>query len=1070
MFRIIGLLALLCPFLLFSQNKTSFPLSGKLMTKNAPFTPLPGADLVLVSAKLGTVSGADGSFHFSSVAFPDTLMVSLSGYRSRKIPLSAATPFLEIKLEPLVTDLGEVMVSTGYQSIPKERATGSFVQIDNNLLNRRQSTNILDRLDGIASGLLFNHTNTADELLTIRGRATLLGADAAMPLIVVDNFPYEGDINNINPNDVASVTILKDAAAASIWGARSANGVIVITTKKGRYNQPFRLEANMNLTLSQKPNLFYSRNYLNALDYIDVEQYLFAKGNYDAALLNTSTFTALSPVVEILARKRSGTLSSSQADQMINDLRNVDVRKDFSDLIYQSRINRQYSLALSGGNTMAAYNLSLGMDDNRDILVTNGTRRITVQSQNRFTPLKKLEISSSILYSGTRVENNNQFGLGSVNTIYSGSSRLYPYADLKTAIVKDFRGRYLDSIEALGFLDGRYRPLDEISLGSSTLSTNDLNLKLGLNYHIGNSLSAEFLYQYEKQDRTSRLFRSSDSYYTRFLVNKFTQRSPTGLLTFPFPKGGILDMYQTNLEASNLRGQLNYSNTWKGLHRITTIAGAETRQIITTGYGRIAYGYDDQFGTAIPNLNYNTSYPVNPSGNATLPVNANNVLVSTRRFLSYYANAAYSYLEKYTFTLSGRKDGANLFGVRSNQRITPLWSAGLGWEISKENFYNNHLLPYLKFRATYGYNGNTYNGTAFLIAQYATSSLTGLQNAYIATPPNPDLQWEKVRNTNLGLDFAFKNERVSGTIEWYRKEGMDLVEDAPLAPSTGFTSVKGNAAATRTSGMDITLHSRNLTGAFAWQTTLLFSSLSDKVIHFDKTFAATELGKTNGGLVAVEGRSLFGIYSYPFAGLDPQNGDPLGMLNGQPSKDYLGIIQKTKPDSLVYHGSARPAIYGGLRNSFTWKHFTLSANLTYKFAYYFRRNSISLNYADLVIASQNQDYANRWQKPGDEQLTNVPSLVYPANTNRNTFYQNASVLVEKGDHIRLQDIQLGFDWIPASKTINWIKKVYFYAYASNLWILWRANKYGIDPDYNDNNAFSNLPEPKTITLGCKLNF
>jgi hypothetical protein len=734
------------------------------------------------------------------------------------------------------------------------------------------------------------------------------------------------------------------------------------------------------------------------------------------------------------------------------------------------RILRQYSLALDGGNAVAAYNLSVGMDDNRDILVTNGTRRITVQSQNRFTPWKKLEIQTSILYSGTRVENNNQYGFGGVNTLYTGSSRLYPYADLKGAIVKDFRGRYLDSIEALGFMDGRFRPLDEISLGSSTLTTNDLTMRLGLNYHILNSLSAEFLYQYEKQDKTSRLFRSGDSYYTRFFINKFTQRSPTGLLSYPYPKGGILDMYQTSLEAANLREQLNYSRVFQGLHRITAIAGAETRQIITTGYGRTAYGYDDQFGTAVPNLNYNTAYPVNPSGNTTLPVNANNVLVSTRRFLSYYANAAYSYREKYTVSLSGRKDGANLFGVRSNQRITPLWSAGLGWEISKESFYQNTLLPYLKLRATYGYNGNTYNGTAFLIAQYSTSSLTGLQNAVIASPPNPDLQWEKVRNTNLGMDFAFKNERVSGTIEWYRKEGIDLVEDAPLAPSTGFTSVKGNAAATRTNGIDITLRTHNLSGVFDWQTTFLFSSLSDKVIRFDKTFAATELGKTNGGLVAVEGRSLFGIYSYPFAGLDPLTGDPMGVLNGQPSKDYLGIIQKTKADSLVYHGSARPAIYGGLRNSFTWKHFTLSCNLTYKFDYYFRRNSISGNYADLVVASQNQDYARRWQKPGDELLTNVPSLVYPTNTNRNTFYQNASVLVEKGDHIRLQDLQLGYDWIPASKKMNWIKHAYIYAYAANLGILWRANKYGIDPDYNDNNAFSNLTAPKSIALGCKITF
>jgi hypothetical protein len=421
-------------------------------------------------------------------------------------------------------------------------------------------------------------------------------------------------------------------------------------------------------------------------------------------------------------------------------------------------------------------------------------------------------------------------------------------------------------------------------------------------------------------------------------------------------------------------------------------------------------------------------------------------------------------------SLSGRKDGANLFGIRSNQRITPLWSAGLSWDISKEPFYRIPFLSSLRLKATHGYNGNTFNATAFMVARYYSSSLTGIQNAAVTTPANPDLQWEKVATTNLALEFALRNDRITGSFEWFSKKGMDLIEDQPLAPSTGFTTVKGNAASTLTQGVDIVLNSRNLDAPLSWNTTLMFSTARDRVLKFDKAYTATQLGSATGGLVAVEGRSIFGVFSYPFSGIDPANGDPMGIYQGKPSKDYLNIIQRTITDSLVYHGSARPTIFGALRNRFAWKGFSVSFNITWKLGYYFRRNSTSLNYADIVLQSQNLDYLDRWQQPGDEKRSQVPSLVYPSNTNRNNFYRYSEALVEKGDHIRLQDIQLSYDWSPRSKERTWVRSVHLYLYLNNLGLIWRANKYGIDPDFNDNNFSFNLPEPKSLALGCRVSF
>ena len=199
--------------------------------------------------------------------------------------------------------------------------------------------------------------------------------------------------------------------------------------------------------------------------------------------------------------------------------------------------------------------------------------------------------------------------------------------------------------------------------------------------------------------------------------------------------------------------------------------------------------------------------------------------------------------------------------------------------------------------------------------------------------------------------------------------------------------------------------------------------------------------------------------------MDPTNGDPQGYLNGAVSKDYLSIVSNTPVDSLVYKGSSRPTVFGAVLNSFYWKGFTLSFNITYKFGYYFRRSSTGINATDaLTYPTIHMDYINRWQKPGDENNTNVPSVIYPANSNRNLFYQNAEVLVEKGDQVRLQNINIAYTLDNARMHNLPFSQVQLYAFVNNLGLLWKANHAGIDPDYNTLYA---MPDPKSITLGLK---
>ncbi|MBO9676330.1 MAG: SusC/RagA family TonB-linked outer membrane protein [Sphingobacteriaceae bacterium] len=1040
--------------------------------------PLVGATVKVKDRNNSTTTNKDGQFTLFNVELNEILVVSYVGFQGQEVKASNS---VVVKLAMASADLGDVaIVSTGYQTIPKERATGSFVQIDNTLLNRRVGSNILDRLDGITSGLIFNKVAgpvgiapTNEKLgISIRGRVTIDSKVSADPLVVLDNFPYEGDINNINPNDIESITILKDAAAASIWGARSGNGVIVITTKKGKLNENLKIDFNTNITFGDNPNLKYSRNFISSSDYIDIERYLYSQNYYNADLANTTTYPVISPVVALLAK------NTAEANQQIDALRGNDVRDEAAKNLYQKTLSQQYSLGLRGGSAKSTHLLSLGYDKNRYNNIGAGFEKFTINSSNTYKPLKNLEISAAVIYN-----KSNQSAPYTYNA-------LYPYIKLADdngnalAVPNGFNNAYLESAQSLGFMDWKLRPVQERDLFDNIAKTNNLLLRTSVKYQFLPFLNAEVQYQYQNENGNSHYLQSVDSYNVRNTINIYSQRNTnTGVFTYPIPKGGILSTTDRKLEAENFRAQLNYYQSFNNTHNISALVGSELRDINTTAYNRLSYGYNDEFGTAVTNLNYTTFYTLNPAGigSRSIPAPDGTVTGTVNRFISYFANTSYTYAGKYIATLSGRKDGANIFGANTNDKITPLWSAGLGYEISKESFYNFPLIPYLKIRATYGYNGNVYNASSYLTATYSTSSLTGAQTATITSAPNPELRWEKIRNKNLGIDFATKKNRVNGTLEVYDKLGTDLIEDALLAPSTGFTSFKGNAASVNTKGVDLILNSTNLNGDFKWYSNFLFSYNKDKVISYDTKYTTAYLTSNSNnitdpgsqGLYIKEGNSIFGVYSYKSAGLDPANGDPMGYLNGAVSKNYTAIITNNNPDDIIYHGSSRPTHFGSLRNTFSYRGFSLSANITYKYNYYIRKKSISLNYTELIQPiNVNSDYALRWQKAGDENSTTVPSMVFAVNANRNSFYQNSEVLVAKGDHLRLQDVGLSYDF-----NQNMLKKLPFssfqiYSYINNIGILWRANKYGIDPDISDYRSgnYNVFPNPTTYAFGIRATF
>jgi TonB-linked SusC/RagA family outer membrane protein len=1072
-------LATLCLFFTSKIKAQTFRING--LITNEQGEPLSGATIHILSTQVQIISKTDGSFNLLSLSKTGRLKISHIGYQSQEISFdnSNINP-IRISLLQNTNTLAEVKINTGYQSIKRAQTTGSYTYIDQKLLNRTVSANLADRLKDLVPGMyqsekltplpqiatspIFKHSGT-----TIRGTSTL--NSSTEPLIVLDNFPYEGDISNINPNDVESITILKDAAAASIWGARSGNGVIVIQTKSGRPGQKMKIDFHTALSTVQKPNLYNTQNYLDARSYIEIEQMLFDKGYFNTQLNDLISYPTVSPAVELMTKiKSASTEASRQAYQtQLETLQNKDVREDFKRHIYQQAFHQQYAMGISGGSTNTNYKLSLGGDYNQDNLIRNGTNRNTISLSNTYTPLSGLELQAGLTYSTIRNEMNNDFYFGAYKATGGPYAELFPYISLMTSdgnpgiVSRGLRSGYIDQTATQKFLDWNYRPLQEINLADNTTTVQDLLFRFGIRYRILKAFQLSLNYQNERQTINGQNNYSVDTYLARDLINRFSSYNPSnGTVDYIIPKEGILKSSDAVWNSGNFRAQLNYTQDF-GQHHLNGILGSEWRELKTTASSQTLYGYNAQFGLSNNSLNFQTPYPINPSGSSLIPSPNSGIEGTLNRYISYYTNLSYNYSEKYTASLSLRKDGANLFGAKTNDQFTPLWSAGLGWNLSKANFYHLAWLPNLRIRASYGFNGNTYEyGSAYLVGTYLTDNITGAPVITDTKAPNPKLQWEKVRNINLGLDFALKNDRLSGSIEFFQKDGQGLIQQTALAPQTGFTTYQANTAATQAKGFDLSLQSQNVVGKLSWGTTLLLSGIRDKIKKYDHLrVSLSDLA---------EGQSIHTIRSYQWAGLNPENGNPRGYLNQKLSEDYTAIVNNINPDSVINSGSSIPTVFGALRNDFSYHRFTLSIGLSYRLGYVFRRPTTSLNATDIIKNVQHTDYNQRWQNPGDESKTSVPSIVYPANNYRNTFYQSSASLIESGDHIRLQDIRLDYDFSTQLLDRLRLSKCRLFAYASNFGLVWRKNKQGIDPAFVGSAGQKVLPPPFSMSFGLTANF
>lgn len=1041
--------------------------------------------LLLAQTYFGHLFGEDGhALHGATIeTFPDVrslktdssgyfsfdkkqsekITVRMVGYIPTTIQLTQALDLGRIQLLYADNQLDEVIVNTGYYKLNKNMLTGSFATVDKELLARNPAGNILDRLEGITSGLQFDRSLSVGEnkfpnSLRVRGISSI--ESATEPLVILDNFPYEGDINAINPNDIESVTVLKDAAAAAIWGAKAGNGVIVLTSKKGNVGSPLRLSFQSNWQLTQKPDLFYNRSFLPAKELMDVEEYLYGKGNY----YNLASVFIPDYVALLFKRDENG-ISSEDFTTIKARMQQQDIRQEANKLLYRNALSQRYAIQARGGSQHSAYFISGSYDRNTQSIIGNGDQRVTFNIDHDIKIANQLTLNTYLRYTGD-TEHLNGYSLQGLT---AAGITVSPYAFLKNvdgtpaSINYQFNHAYRQNADSEGMLDWTFNPL--LDRGSRDIASfsKQLTLGVGLNYKIGAGLSIDLKYRYQQQWIKQQNLYAPESYLVRNLINQFTQSDGTKII----PMGGIKEGQNREIIGHNGRIQLDYSRQWGLDQQLVALAGAEISQnTLSQDIGYRLYGYREDNGTYLMNLDYSKPYAMRPVGSSVITGSPFEERYIVDRFISYFANVTYLLFKQHGISGSIRWDASNLFGVKTNQRGVPLWSLGVSEQLLPLFKDNAVWLDRLTLRATYGYSGNVNNNiSAYPSMRINSANLaTGLPYAKLTSAGNPNLRWEKLVTANFGLDFSIFRQRVSGTLDYYLKSGKDLIGPNYLDPSTGISSEGGvyyidnriNYANLRTRGIDLSISAKLLTGPLKWNVNLLWSMTKNKITNYMANDAASMVEMVNNAQPRV-GYTRDALYAWQFIGLSAENGQLMTPNNDQ---NYMDYATNATWNDVRFMGPDFPPYQGNMRNVFSYGGFELSANLEWKNGFYFRRNSI--DYFKLFYSGiGHRDYLNRWQASGDERKTNVPGVPSSVDLYRDGLYTNSELLVEKGDFIRLSDVRLAYQF-PVNKSKGY--KITAFAYARNVGILYRANKSGLDPDA----VVAAYPAPRTYTIGVQL--
>ena len=1033
-------------------------ISGRVAEVGTDF-PIEGVSIIVDNVVIAK-SDLKGHFAFSFSGTQKNITLRHISYRDTTLSITHGSKGLDIYLKPKQALLEEVVINTGYQQTHRDRVTGSFSTVSSEQLEQQVGSGISNMLPAIASGVMMDNNSTSAGRLMVRGLSTIRAEK--QPLIVVDNFPYEGSLDDIHPMDIENITVLKDAAASAIWGVRAGNGVIVVTTKKGKFNQKTGFRLSTAFKVGSPPDL--SRlDIMGSEDFIGMEEFLFEKGYYNSRITSSSKLP-LSPIVEALNQLRNNDITQTAYSELKQRLEGIDVRDGYLRHFYGNSMFQQHHLQGNGGTENVTWMSSLGYD--RDISVTTAKRdRITLRLSNEIKLNSKLKLSTDLNLIHTR----SATGRPEYGSVTMGAYQLYPYAEFANNEGNPLRisqrnNDYIDQMAEEGFLlDWNYYPLTDYQQNDNVQKRSILNLNTGLKYRVTNYLDLDLKYNLvtDRSDRDN--LRGEESYFARDLVNSFSRIDRVNNSVYHnIPTGGILDRSVSRQLVHNARAQININQRW-GIHEISGLLGFEGRMNKGTGETNRFYGYNGS-NLSFGNVDYVNSYPDVVTSALNYIPNAQSISQTDIRYVSAYANAVYTYDNSLHISGSLRRDATNLFGLRTNDKWNLLWSLGANWKA-----FESADLPLnrLNLRATYGFSGNVDPSMSSVntIRYLGVNAINNVPIATFSSYANPDLKWESIGTFNLGADVVYWGNRLKLTIDWYLKKGNDLYGLDEMDPTAGIgPTVVRNVARMTGKGWDVhfdvnALKRRN------WDLNFQVN-LSRSWDRVDEYYLAGTFGRSfvNERIIAgTEGKPVYSMFSFPWKGLDT-DGNPIGYVEGEESKDYREIYNNTLLENMVFSGPVLPRWFGSGGSRFRYRNLTLDVRLLYKFGHYIRTQSVDYS----ALFSQNMthsDYSARWRQPGDEENTHVPVMVYPLNANRENYYKYSSVLIESASHIRLQYVHLQYE---LNRIFNSSVGAQIFVNAENLGLLWKKTDREIDPEYeNGSNA---IRTPSQWSLGCRLRF
>lgn len=1068
------------------------PIEVKGRVVNEKGDPIPGVTITVKGTKKMTATDVNGMFDLKGVDQNATLVFSGVNVETVELKVNGKTEFGDISLKIKVTE-GEdvkVLVSTGYQTLTKERITGSFSTVGTKELERTISYSIVDKLEGNLTGLLFDPLG-----VTIRGVSTI--NSSRLPLVVIDGFPItiSKDVNDyadenefaafkraletVNPNDIATITILKDAAAASIWGARAANGVIVITSKHTTSREPI-INFSTNLSITPTPDV-------NKLPYANGETQLkIEKGRYDAGWFDSFIASMyaqnynVSDYVYTRSRVAQGLQPASDLTALEAQMKSYDNKGDFSRIFMQSAVHQQYNLSVNQAAAFNNYRFSASFDQDRAVMKQNDLSRVVLNLSNQFRPVPWLALNFGSNLT-LRNEKANGVQLSELYNILphqafedaNGNYTSQTSFNTTLSYGRPFREAYYNANPWLPY-DWEYNLKREFDNKDNTIKTTDLRLSGGITIKpFKDMLTIDMKYQYEQTAvRTDNMY-NTQMWDTRMKINTFAQ--PNG--TLPVPKGNIFDQIYGTSRAHDVLLTGNFYKNFAQRHQVTLLGGAEVRDELSDKSNSRRYGFNPQTLTWANQMDYHDTYPRNMfTNNSAYYIESSFSTIMDYwfrqdRYVSTFANFSYTLDNKYDVTGSWRIDKSNMFGQSPKYRQTPLWSTGVGWTISKESFFDVKFVDRLRFRATYGSSGNVDKSTSpYAIATVGgsqTNSTLQLPAGQITNPANTELRWETTRQFNAGVEFSLFNNRIYGEIEYYNKVGNDLLATKKINSTLGFNQAMINFGGMKNTGVDINISATVLQKPLTWRTEIMQSFNRNRVTKTNKV-NITQIGlsyflQPDPSNRIQEGKPRYYILSIPWAGLSA-NGVPQFMYNGKPEDALTSTVPATTLaygyQNLIYEGPTQAPIYGSWNNTFNYKQFELSFLATYKFGHvYLHTSPFRVINNDLYGFAQGnlvphyaKEFENMWTQPGDENHTNIPRLPFEytgTSARSKTGWYNYAV--NYGSHqvmnaatIRLQRVTLSYalkkSWLP-----NQIKGIKVMAQARNLHTF-TFNKYHEDPE------------------------